>query len=189
MNFLEKDLEDIIYENANTVEGRELLRERGLDLGGHTYRQVSMGKYGIADLVNIFACTERINKGFSVHHLIVDIIELKKDIVNVDTLLQAAGYKKAVEEYFYEYCSKAWDDFEVRVTLIGQKLETASNFVFLLDELDWVRVYTYSYSIRGLEFQENGTWYKKNALDNKIIQRITNPSRKEVADIFHKIRG
>lgn len=187
MKFLEKNLEDLIYENANTEEGQKLLEERGLDLRGRTYRQVSMGKYGIADLINIFASTERIQKGFSVHHLIVDIIELKKDIVNVDTLLQAVGYKKAVDEYLDGYCAKAWDDYEVRVTLIGQKLETSSNFVFLLNELDWVKVYTYSYSIKGLMFtDESGRWYKKDALDKEIIHKITHPRKKELADIFRK---
>lgn len=42
MNFLEKDLEEIIYENANTENGKKFLAERGLELRGHTFRQVNL---------------------------------------------------------------------------------------------------------------------------------------------------
>lgn len=186
MNFLEKDLEDIIYENANTVEGRKLLEERGLEFSGHTYRQVSMGKYGIADLVNIHAYSDRIRKGHSAHYLDVNVIELKKDIINIDTLLQAVGYKKAVEEYFDNYCSKAWDVLDVKVTLIGKKIEIESNFVFLLDELDWLHAYTYSYSINGLHFEERYGWYKPNALDGNTVLKLQSPKIHEIADAFRQ---
>lgn len=186
MDFLEKNLEDIIYENANTKEGRKLLKERGLDLCGRTYRQVSMGKYGIADLVNIHAFSDRIRKGFSAHYLYVNIIELKKDIVNIDTLLQAVGYKKAVDEYLEGYCAKTWEDYEVSITLIGQKLETDSNFVFLLNELDWLHAYTYSYSINVLNFEERYGWYKPNALDGNTVSKLKSPKINEIADIFRQ---
>ena len=46
MKFLEKDLEQIIFES-----GRDSLRERGLSISGKLLRQLRIGNYGIADLV------------------------------------------------------------------------------------------------------------------------------------------
>lgn len=46
MNFLEKNLEDIIYETNN-----KYLRERGLFINGIKKRQLRIGNYGIADIV------------------------------------------------------------------------------------------------------------------------------------------
>ena len=48
MKFLEKDLEDIIFEAP-----REELAKRGLHIEGKMYRQLRIGNYGIADLVTI----------------------------------------------------------------------------------------------------------------------------------------
>jgi hypothetical protein len=38
MEFKEQTLEDIIWENIQTPNGRKLLKERGLDVGGYFYR-------------------------------------------------------------------------------------------------------------------------------------------------------
>ena len=46
MSFLEKDLEDIIFETDN-----DLLFEHGLFIDGQKKRQVRIGNYGIADLI------------------------------------------------------------------------------------------------------------------------------------------
>ena len=46
MKFLEKDLEEIIFETSNKE-----LNERGLFVYGKKYRQLRIGNYGVADLV------------------------------------------------------------------------------------------------------------------------------------------
>jgi hypothetical protein len=46
MNFLEKNLEDIIFE---THENK--LRDRGLEISGKKLRQLRIGNYGIADMI------------------------------------------------------------------------------------------------------------------------------------------
>lgn len=54
MDFLEKDLEDLIYEASQTEEGRSKLVSRGLyPLRCPLKRQVPLGSYGIADLVEV----------------------------------------------------------------------------------------------------------------------------------------
>lgn len=45
-DFLEKTLEDIIFETSN-----DDLKERGLWICGNKKRQVKIGNYGIADLI------------------------------------------------------------------------------------------------------------------------------------------
>ena len=46
MKFLENDLEEIIY-----TSGRDVLEQRGLTINGKLLRQVKIGNYGIADLI------------------------------------------------------------------------------------------------------------------------------------------
>lgn len=46
MKFLEKDLEDIIFNADN-----ESLQSRGLEIRGFKKRQLNIGNYGIADIV------------------------------------------------------------------------------------------------------------------------------------------
>ena len=53
MDFLEKDLEDIIWNAQSTREGREKLKSRGLNIQGKVFRQPNLGEYGIPDLVSI----------------------------------------------------------------------------------------------------------------------------------------
>lgn len=53
MDFLEKDLEDIIWNASQTDIGREELKKRGLEIHGKMYRQVNLGDYGRCDLLTI----------------------------------------------------------------------------------------------------------------------------------------
>jgi hypothetical protein len=46
MDFLEKDLEDIIFDSPN-----EELRKRGLNIWGKKKRQLNIGNYGRADII------------------------------------------------------------------------------------------------------------------------------------------
>ena len=53
MDFLEKDLEDIIWDASKTNEGRSILSKRGLDIEGKMFRQVSLAEYGRIDLASV----------------------------------------------------------------------------------------------------------------------------------------
>ena len=83
MKFLEKNLEDIIFETDN-----EKLQERGLDIRGKKFRQLRLSHYGIADIVTV----SRIGQSLQ-----IDIFELKKDVITVDTLLQALRYIEGIK--------------------------------------------------------------------------------------------
>ena len=70
MNFLEQDLESIIYKTPN-----DILRSRGLDIiDGHKKRQVNFKDFGIADLVTI-------NKSEN-GTFVINVFELKKEEIN-----------------------------------------------------------------------------------------------------------
>lgn len=154
MKFLEKDLEEIIW-NAD----KELLSERGLTLSGTLKRQLRIGNYGIADLVNFakpdygFKNNERILYG----HGYVQVIELKNESISISAFLQAIRYLKGIQSYLKK---RDFDtrDFKFIITLIGRKIDTNSDMIFLPDiiasEKISVEIYTYSYDLDGITFNE-----------------------------------
>jgi hypothetical protein len=171
MNFLEKDLEQIIYETPN-----EELRKRGLLIYGKKKRQLRIGKYGICDLITfstgdyneynptsyneetkdyIFSCQ-------NVKYLDIDIFEFKKDKVGISAFLQAIGYAKGVERYLNRRMS---NEFKINVTLIGRRVDLDSTFVYLTDIISSenfnLRLYTYDYDVNGLNFKKH-SGYKLN---------------------------
>lgn len=154
MKFLEKDLEEIIW-NAD----KELLSERGLTLSGNLKRQLRIGNYGIADLVNFerpyyrYENNQRIlfDPGF------IQVIELKNESISISAFLQAIRYLKGIKSYLGK---RNFDirDFHFIITLIGRKIDTNSDMIFLPDiiqsEKISVEIYTYSYDIDGITFNE-----------------------------------
>ena len=162
MNFLEKDLEEIIF-----TADKEKLSDRGLYFYPHEKlkRQVRIGNYGIADLVGI-------KKPFY-HPIIkekckgqITVYELKKDRISISTFMQAANYLHGIKRYLtikgynesYDYC----------IRLIGKEIDSSSSFVYLpdlitnhsydetitRDSIFRLESYLYSYDIDGLRFDE-----------------------------------
>ena len=92
MKFLEKNLEDIIWEASN-----EKLQERGLNISGKKLRQLRIGNYGIADLVTFdrdYYHTEYLHP-----FLNITVYELKK---NVEPPRQ-------IEQYIKFFCGNTED--------------------------------------------------------------------------------
>lgn len=139
MEFLEKDLEQIIFETDN-----QLLRDAGLEIGGNKIRQLRIGNYGIADLVTWTRYGEIMK---------ITIYELKKGQLSTDALYQAVRYMKGIERYF-KYRKSSFM-VEVSIILVGSKIDTASSFIYLADYIYDLSVYTYHYKINGLTFKNN----------------------------------
>lgn len=190
MEFIEKDLENIIWDNAQTREGREKLFSRGLDIRGKLFRQVNIGGYGIADLISV-----EIDRGRWGDDVIVTIYELKKEQINVDTLIQACRYYKGIQRFVDARYGDAIEDFDltIKITLIGKTIETQSDFVFLLnrciDDCN-ISVHTYKYDIDGLIFEEvYGGWYKtKEKLDavGFDLSEMSMEDKKQMLGILNK---
>ena len=162
MNFLEKDLEEIIFSSS-----RQELENRGLYIGarGCLIRQKRIGNYGIADLVHVtrpfyHPLLKQVCKGE------INIIELKQDKIGISAFLQALGYLKGVRSYL----TKRNKDhlFNYTITLIGKTIDLNSSFVYLSQFTNWpedvelsnnsefhLRNFLYKYNIDGLSFEES----------------------------------
>ena len=165
MDFLEKDLEDIIWENLQTENGSYNLYCRGfcVDHEKSFYRQVNLGAYGVADIIGFKLLPERGMEGCYIAY--IDIYELKKDSISASTFLQANRYAKAclklVEQYNATLKNKhitAIFDF----ILVGSKVELSNDFVFLTDTFDNINILTYKINIDGLKFSTHSGYSQKN---------------------------
>ena len=150
MSFLEKNLEQIIYETPN-----EQLRKRGLILNGKKIRQLKIGNYGIADLITYRKET------FRIPILQINVLELKKGQIDVNTFLQAIRYCKGISDYMLEE-RKTEIEFSFDITLIGSSIELNSSFVYLSEMFSAyyppsgcvgnINLVTYKYNFDGISF-------------------------------------
>lgn len=149
MTFLEKNLEDIVFETPN-----HLLKERGLPIRGKKFRQVKIGNYGIADLITLNRQTYvRDNNVFQT--LYVTIYELKKDLVDIGAMMQAFRYRKGIECYFDERnIFQDIDGIEYHTILIGKEINLNNDFAYTIDAVNELTVYTYLYSFNGISFKD-----------------------------------
>jgi len=172
MDFIERDLEDIIFNSP--TKG---LRERGLDsywYNAHTYRQLTIGNYGIADIVQFKRTSTPYYEDSILCYnpsLEFNIIELKKNLINVDTLLQAIGYCKGILKFI-----ESRNSFDINstftITLIGKKIDMSS-FVYLPEIVNsndfWLNLYTYSYNFDGIKFKNHDNYSLSNSNFNKQL--------------------
>ena len=155
MKFLEKNLEQIIFESDKGE-----LENRGLSIYGKLYRQLKIGNYGIADLVE-----------FSRYRscLTVTVYELKNDIVNVNTLNQAVGYLHGIQQYLDRRGINYTDN---SIVLIGSDYDKETNFVYFSDIFNNLRILTYDYTLTGIEFTDVFGYYLINdGFRDKLIKK------------------
>jgi hypothetical protein len=160
MEFLEKDLEEIIY-----LSDKEKLSDRGLYLHGILKRQFRIGNYGIADLIEI--TLPRYDKYFKQNIKgVINILELKKDKIGVSTFFQAINYLQGIKTYLEKRNKE--DLFNYKITLIGKEVDLNSSFCYLGDLFSnsiyddslyeetkiQVELYKYYYGLDGIEFKE-----------------------------------
>jgi len=149
MDFIEKDLGDIIWETQQTNEGRKLLSEKGLEISGKTFRHLYLGEYGTCNLLTL---------KFIDKYPIITIYELKQKLIDVNTLMQACVYLKGVKQwvdYHYNY------DCDVDLILIGKEIQINGDLLYLYNELSFVKILTYEIDINGFKFKEASKgWHK-----------------------------
>lgn len=152
MKFLEKDLEQIIWESDNLK-----LQEKGLRILGKKIRQLKIGNYGIADIVSV----RKYYEDNSINPiLLITILELKKDSISISAFLQAIRYAKGIQRYLDERDFR--HAYEIEICLCGKKIDPFSDLVYLPDliysnkfSLGGVFLYTYDYTLDGIEFKEH----------------------------------
>jgi len=161
MKFLEQDLEEIIY-----TSGRDVLDERGLTINGKLLRQVRIGNYGIADLIEFKRpCYDGPGREYFIPGRIT-IYELKKDQVGIAAFLQAISYTKGIMEYLR--LKKKHRQYIIDIVLIGKTVDDKGSFCFIENtvcltndyydkitneiEPGTISFYKYKYDIDGLSF-------------------------------------
>ena len=167
MKFLEKNLEQIIFESD-----KDNLQDKGLYIGGKLFRQLKIGNYGISDLVEYSRpyYNEVLNKMYKGK---ITVYELKQEKIGVSTFLQALGYLKGIRKFLENRGTDDYYDYEI--VLIGSELELNNNFCYLTDFMYVVgdsefyddpslglSIFTYDYKIDGIEFKRSLGYYLKN---------------------------
>lgn len=169
--FLEKDLEDIIFESD-----KDELFKRGLFIYGKLYRQVRIGNYGVADLISVKRIPTDIRngkRGEFASHLDITIYELKKDKIDVHTFIQAVRYAKGISRYFEKYRTNIKVQF--KVVLIGSEISMNDDFTYITDmftpdipsafyspAINSVTFYKYKYNFDGIYFENHDQYYLIN---------------------------
>lgn len=152
MKFLEKDLEEIIYNEAIKDGGRESLYERGLYTlreNDVIFRQTKIGAYGVSDLLFVEYKKQYI-EGDVILLFDIEVLELKKDTININSLIQAIGYAAGIRSYLRgrgHFC-------KINITLIGKTIENQTSFCYTPDIFNNVSFYTYKYDFDGISFKK-----------------------------------
>lgn len=154
MNFLEKNLEDIIFETPS-----DKLRERGLYIHAKRKRQLKIGNYGIADIVTL-------GRGYTpngIPYVEVQVLELKQDKVDVHTFFQAVRYIKGIQRWISEH-HYSLELIRYKIDLVGKSIDLHSPVIYLADIINIddfsifgldINIYTYSYEFDGIRFKNN----------------------------------
>jgi hypothetical protein len=154
MNFLEKDLEDIIFTTPS-----ESLEKVGLSIRGKRLRQLKIGNYGIADLVTFQKPVYSL-KSKTHWEGTITIYELKKNEINISTLMQCARYLTGIKSYMK---SRGLVGYEYKIVLIGREFNMNGEFPYLHDilaDFDLLECYEYSYQFNGINFEQILTGHK-----------------------------
>ena len=147
MKFLEKDLEQILFETSEHD-----LDERGIYIPGKRLRQVNIGNYGIADMITFF------RNPFD-KDIVITVYELKKDSVGIDAFFQAIRYCKGISEYLEHRKFRLFGyNIVFKVVLVGSSFESGS-FIYLTDFYENFTIYTYDYAFDGIHFKQEGNYH------------------------------
>ena len=176
MEFNEKTLEDIIWDNCQTPEGRKILSSRGLSIYVSVYRQVDLGSYGRADLVTV-----QFEPSVNIVH--ITVFELKKGCININALMQAERYVTALKRHGFNNDDLDYD-VEYNICLIGDSFDEKGDFAFLYNEINDVEIYSYEFKLTGIFFNEIGrNWTHTNEKTNKETATIiTEDLRNEIKE-------
>jgi hypothetical protein len=166
MKFLEKDLEQIIFE-----ADKNRLINRGINLFGNQFRQLRIGNYGVADLV--YVKRPYYHTYFNDHCKgEITIVELKQKKISISAFLQALNYAKGIRRYLEKNKESASNFFNFRIVLIGSEIDLNSSVIYLNDFFKLkdkeylinddfetiVELYTYKYDFDGIFFKEENNY-------------------------------
>lgn len=174
MNFLEKDLEQVIYEAPDSFI------KANFGVKGKRYRQQKIGMYGRSDLILIdrkhSMTFDYDNKKIDIYEcgLEITIFELKRDQLNADTMLQAIRYAKGIKMFLEE---RDFYNYYFKIILCGRSIDSYSNFIYMADlfnnqeegciidfntQIKSIDIYTYNYEFDGLKIKPEYGYHVTN---------------------------
>ena len=148
MHFLERNLEDVIYNTDNRS-----LKEHGLFISGFKFRQVRIGEYGICDLITVKR---------KEHWIDITVYELKKDDITEQAFLQALRYVKGLSRWIEKtYGEQFLTELSFNIVLIGAK-RPYSPLLYASDVIDNFMMYEYDVDINGIWFNKIEYYHLQN---------------------------
>lgn len=141
MRFLERNLENIIWNDLPSC----LDRGFGLEPFDRRYRQLSIGSVGIADLIYLSVEDAQVD---------IQIVECKKEVVNLATYGQACRYELALREAFSHHKMNE-QELCLSKVLVGQKVDERGDFWSVIASDPTVSVFTYDYNSDGIHFEQH----------------------------------
>jgi hypothetical protein len=152
MDFLEKDLEDILYDNNS-----DNICMRGLSCFKYDYieRQVDLKQYGIADLITL----KKNGK-----HLHFTVYELKNKVLNPAAFWQTIRYIRGVQDTLSN-CNFKNRIISVSGVMIGRSIDLNTDLCFLPSIDSVIDMYTYQYNLYGMTFKRVNNNYTKTNFD------------------------
>ena len=160
MQIFESQLEDIIFES-----NIDLLEEKGLLLHRKRIRQLKIPGYGICDMIAYGKQPDPFYKNI----LHIQVIELKRQEINMNTFSQALRYVKGITRYLNK--TKPNLLYTIDIVLIGESISHEDSTLYLADliydnnsffGLSSVLLYTYKYTLNGMEFTNHSDYFSKN---------------------------
>jgi len=167
MKFLEKDLENIIWENPIDVVYKGLCCYDGF----YKFRQLKIGNYGIADIVTIERPLYNTSKRKHVGRIEITVYEIKKNELNESAFFQALRYVKGIQRYLEAKHNMSASRYNIKIVLIGDSLSNDSvSYLpeFINQHKENISLYTYSYGIDGIDFNIEEDYYLIDEGDNFI---------------------
>lgn len=141
MYFLERDLEDILFNSQ-----KEEVVKRGLYSFNHDliFRQVRISGYGIIDLLTI--SFHRKSKG-----IIITVYELKNKKLGSETFWQLLRYIKAIKHVLATVNLKN-HYVNISGVMIGREIDLSNDFCYLPTLQSEIDIFTYDYNLDGMKF-------------------------------------
>lgn len=175
MNILEHEIESILVRLLRNHPDRVL--EKGLDISkiGWVGSQINLGNYGVLDVINVYL-NGKSDDG--INNLVFDVFELKKDLIDIQTLLQSVRYCRAIKSILQKSYFHYNVDF--RIHLIGRKVVKSNDFIYMTDIFNGFFLYEYKLdAFDGISFEKKEGYKLKdenlpNNVSRNIIRQILN---------------
>ena len=198
MNILERELEDMVYA-ALTGATRVSPVERGLPFSGQPnamvvhrcIRQFQFPPYGVIDILLVDA--EVYDDAPVFASIVVHVVELKRGKLGYQELGQISRYVYAIKRLLSHsnlnrvHRGEGTVGISVMGYLIGSEIDTSSDFVYLLSQVQGIDAFTYSLDFdQGMLFQQvdKSNWRRSGeSLADSELARLV---REAADDVFKK---